>query len=98
LREKNEQDWSPILLIICSWLLILAQRFHRYDRYRLGESRHFDAPPTDVETSSPSGQRILTARAASSAMINSESSDCSIIKIFAHLASTSVSVGLAFSS
>jgi len=31
-------------------------------------------------------------------MINSESSDCSIIKIFAHLASTSVSVGLDFSS
>ena len=37
--------------------------------------------------------RILTARAASRAMISSESSDCNIIKPFAHRASAGVSVG-----
>ena len=37
--------------------------------------------------------RMLTAREASSAMINSESSDCNIIRTFAHLASTGASVG-----
>jgi hypothetical protein len=48
---------------------------------------------TGVEASTPSAQRMLTARAASSAMIRSDSSDCSIIKTFAHLASTGTSVG-----
>src|SRR5262249_18392387 len=37
--------------------------------------------------------RMLTARAARNAMINSESSDCNIIRIFAHLSSTGASVG-----
>jgi hypothetical protein len=36
---------------------------------------------------------MLTARAASSAMISSESSDCIIIKNIAHAASTGTSVG-----
>ena len=36
---------------------------------------------------------MLTARAAKSAMINSESSDCTIIKTFAHLSKTGTSVG-----
>ena len=37
--------------------------------------------------------RMLTARAASSAMISNESRDCNIIKIFAHPANTGTSVG-----
>ena len=41
----------------------------------------------------PDPQRILTARAARSAMIKSESRDCSIINIFAQRSSTGVSVG-----
>ena len=37
--------------------------------------------------------RMLTARAARSAMISNESSDCNIIRILAHLASARTSVG-----
>ncbi len=37
--------------------------------------------------------RMLTARAARSAMISNESSDCNIIRILAHLASAGTSVG-----
>src|SRR5262245_27403767 len=37
--------------------------------------------------------KMLTARAARSAMISSESNDCSIIRIFAHRASAGASVG-----
>jgi hypothetical protein len=37
--------------------------------------------------------KILTARAANSAMINRESSDCSIIRTFTHLVNTGASVG-----
>src|SRR5262245_29484372 len=37
--------------------------------------------------------RMLTTRAARNAMINSESSDCNIIRILAHLSSTGASVG-----
>ena len=36
---------------------------------------------------------MLTTRADRSAIINSDSSDCSIIKTFAHLAGTGASVG-----
>ena len=57
-------------------------------------------PDVGTHRRSPTGsvwavdnQRILTARAASSAIISNESSDCNIIRIFAHRVSAGVSVG-----
>jgi len=47
----------------------------------------------DSERHAAGDHRILTARAASSAIISSESSDCNIIKPFANRVSAAVSVG-----
>ena len=41
----------------------------------------------------PLPYRILTVRAASNAMISSESRDCGIMRVFAHLARNGASVG-----
>ena len=49
--------------------------------------------PDSFNLSLPDHHKILTARAANSAMINRESSDCSIIRTFTHLVSTGASVG-----
>ena len=53
----------------------------------------FERRESDMADATAGDHRILTARAASSAMISSESSDCNIIKPFAHRASAGVSVG-----
>ena len=55
-------------------------------------------PTSRLKTGGHAGSRakvykILTARAANSKIISSESSDCNIIKIFAQRAKTGASVG-----